>query len=638
MWLRRSLMVAVALAVVASGCSSGGKPDGLSDFGARPSGGGAPPPAATGEPLEPYLLATPVLLGSSDGLDQALATAGIRVVDDPSQSRGGLELWSYQVENMAREIDDGAGYLGQQLDDLVGDLPGGLPFSYLLAGWLSSAPTPVAQQARALIGDQPWEQAPSIVFPNAVLALFAADAVQAADSVDPSAMPTAQLASVAQGGICSGLANWVNEVLDFIFESLKVEIDDDGFFGWLGSIWNAAVDLARGVIEGLIELVTAPIVAAISSALSVAWTLSMIASLLQPWNLELRPTNTLTRFAVGDGPNVQERVTATADPGYEFEWPAAVEDCASVAGLRLPNPTDAEGSRISWREKGFPEYGSVVEVQTRLDTENQATADWVTGREQSDEGPERSGLVTITAFVDLEQIEELRAMVVNLITAQIPSGPLEGIVSALFTELTAPVFDALTELIRIKGATEIEVIYHDEEEEDTDAGNTSSAAADCIAGAWRVNGDDAAAIFGSSLPPNAFEQAYASGSVVADFDEDGTVIFEFSNWRIGSTSRTEGIEGVIIDLTGDTYTLSNGVARGTWKVVGNRLDMGVGDFDTAVIQRIISPELEIDNTIEAIPDFARLYLIPGGLVRFACDGDLLAIEWANGMGVRWFRR
>lgn len=635
MRLRRSLMVAVALAVVASGCSAGGKPDGLSDFGARASGGGAPPPEATGDPLEPYYLATPVVLGSSDGLEQALATGGIRIINDPSVATGsGLELWSYQVENMAREIDDGAGYLGVQLDELLG-APGGLPFSYLLAGWLSTAPTPTAQQARSLIGDQPWEQAPSIVYPTAVLALFAADAVQAAGSVDASAMPTAQLASVAQSGICSGLANFVNGVLDFIFESLKVEVDDDGFFGWLGTIWNAAVDLARGVVEGLIELITAPIVAAISSALAVGWTLSMIASLLQPWNLELRPTNTLTRFAVGDGPNVQERVTATADPGYEFEWPAAIEDCASVAGLRLPNPTDAEGSQIQWREKGFPEFGSVVELQDRLDAENEATVDWVTGREESDEGPELSGLVTIMAFVELRQIEELRAMVVNLITAQIPSGPLEGIVSAIFSELTAPIFDALTDLIRIKGATEIEVIYHDEEEEDPES--PAEAAADCIAGTWLANGNDAAAIFGSSLPPNAFEQAYATGSVVADFDEDGTVTFDFNSWRIGSTSRTEGIEGLTIDLTGDTYTLSNGTARGTWSVAGSRLDLAVGSFDTSVVQRVISPELEIDSTINAIPDMARLYVVPGRPVRFACSGDQLAIEWANGAGVRWFR-
>ena len=576
----------------------------------------------------------PIGSGSSAGLRDALDAAGIRIIDDPVDSTGGLELWSYQVDNMEREIDDGSGYLGQQLDDLVG-APGGMPFSYLVAGWLDSTPTPAAEEALELIGEQPWEQAPAIVFPTAVLMLFVADGVQATGAVDGTAMATGQLASFAQSGVCSTLAGWVNSALDFIFDSLKVEIEGDGgFFDWLGIIWNAAVDLVQGIVEGLIEVLTAPIVDLIATGLGIIGTLSMVASLLQPWNLDLEPSNPVTRFALFGEPNVQESVVATADPGYEFEWPGYIEDCASVAGFSLPNPTEATGSEIDWFEKGFPELGSVTELDQVLDADNMATLDWVTAREESDEGDENEGLVSITARVRLEQIEQLKSMLTTLLTNQIPSGPFAGLVASVFSALTEPIFDALADLIQIKGTTSVVVIYHDEPEETT---STLGGAAGCLVGRWSVNGVDAAAIYGESLGIAAGEP-YTEGSVTAQFDADGTVTFRFSGWKIGNRTFTESpLPGAIKDLTGDTYTQSNGTASGTWTATAEMLDLGVGQFDTSVIQRITSPELEIDSTIDAIPDLARLYLIPGGSTRYLCNETQMAIEWADGAAVRWFR-
>lgn len=579
--------------------------------------------------------AGPAPSGSSEGLRDALEVAGIRVIDDPADSPGqGLELWSYQVDNMEREIDDGAGFLGSQLDELVG-APGGMPFSYLVAGWLDAAPTPAAEQALGLMGDQDWTQAPSLVFPSAVLVLFVADGVQASGGAEGTAMANARLASYAQAGVCSTLAGWVNRALSFIFDALKVEVDGTGgFFDWLGIIWNAAVDLVQGIVEGLIEALTAPIVELIASGLAVIGTLSIVASLLQPWNLDLEPSNAVTRFALTGAPNVQESVVATADPGYEFEWPGYLEDCASVAGLTLPNPTDAEGSDILWKEQGFPELGSVTELEQTLDTENSATLDWVTAREDSDEGEEQFGTVSIHASVDLGQIEELKTMLTTLITGSIPSGPFSGLVASVFEALTEPIFDTLTDLVRIKGTTSVTVIYHDEPEETT---STLAGAGGCIVGRWTVNGPDAAAIYGASLGIAAGEP-YTEGSVRAEFRADGTVTFEFSGWKIGNRTFTPSpIPGAIKDLTGDTYTESNGSASGVWTIEESMLDLGVGPFETRVIQRVTSPELEIDSTIEAIPDLARLYLIPGGRTRYLCNENQLAIEWDDGAAVRWNR-
>ena len=59
-----------------------------------------------------------------------------------------------------------------------------------------------------------------------------------------------------------------------------------------------------------------------------------------------------------------------------------------MAGLNLPNPTDAEGSTIKWKEIGFPALGSVTEIQTELDAENMATVDWITGPRGVRRGPD----------------------------------------------------------------------------------------------------------------------------------------------------------------------------------------------------------------------------------------------------------
>ncbi len=620
--IRRLSLVLVTFALFATACSSSDDP--ASDAGSTT------PSSTTQADVDDRLPAS--------AFRDALGPLGVSVVDDVgSASVEGLQLWSYQVENLVRELEEGSGYLGSDLDDLTSS-PGGIPFSYLLAGWLTSAPTPAAETAKGLMGHQQWEQAPSLVFPTAVLTLFVADALQAGGAATATGaslgqipQPNAVPAALAQTGVCSTLAGWFNRVLDFLFESLKVSVEDDGFLGWLGTIWNAAVDLARGIVEGLVETLIAPVVEAIAGALAIVGTLSMIASTLQPWNLDLEPSNASTRFAVGGEPNVQEQVVATADPGYDVEWPAAIEDCATVAGLTLPDPTRAEGSSISWREKGIPEFGSVTEVVTSLDADNMATVDWVTGREDSDDGDELEGTVSYTAFVELEQVEELRSMIVNLIIGEIPSGPLEGIVSALFTQLTDPILDALTDLVRIKGSTSITVAYHDNDEEPSTTTTAAASSSQCIVGTWAVNGGDAAAIYAyERLEFFSIQGDFSAGSLVLEVDEGGTFTYTFDQWTYGITH--ELVEDFIVDM----YRTISGEVAGSWQIAGTLLDLSVGGYETTVAELSISEDIQISAS-DLPPAMAGQYVIPTSPTNFECQGDRLAIEWKDTLAVSWSR-
>jgi hypothetical protein len=447
---RRGIALITAVLLVAVACGGSGDDGGPSD--------GTPPST----------------LPDSSSLGEVLTSAGFDIISEPGAGTGSrLELWDYQVTNMWREIQDGGGYLGVQLDELVGD-PGGLPFSYLLAGWITASPTAAAEEARDLMGDQDWTQAPAIVFPTAVLMMFVGDAVQAGAPA-PSAMSAVE-ASMHQTGVCSTLSGWVNSALDYVFDSLKVQVDDMDFLGWLGTIWNAAVDLAKGVVTATIEALLAPVISLISDGLAVLGTLGMVASILKPWNVTVKSSNAETRFALGDEPDFEEAFTATVDTGIEFDWPASVEDCARVAGLELPDPSKAEGSTVSWEVAGLPPFGSVTEMQPGIDEDNQAQMMWVTGREDSELGDEIWGTVSVSATVESKQIDELEAMLAGLIADQVPVPPFGDLVRALFSALTEPVFEKLAELVQVNGTSSASVLFHD----------TSSTAGPIMGTTWRL--------------------------------------------------------------------------------------------------------------------------------------------------------
>lgn len=462
------ILLVVVLALVAAACSSS------DDGGAVTSG-----PAADRSP---------------EALDDALVVAGIVTVAAPEGAGApdGLQLTEFQVATMARELERGEGYLGAELDRLGGS-PGGLPFSFLIAGWVSAARTKTAQAAASLMGEQQWEQAPAIVYPSAVLLLFAADAIASVDGAggdeeaaageavfvvepgrssarvaptmnDPSAVRPA-LAQVAAPvtGVCSTLAGWFNDVLDFIFESLKVATDDGGFLGFLGSIWNAAVDLLQAFVGGVVEALIAPIGALVAEVIGVIGTLSMVSSLLVPWSLDVVEDEPRSRFAVGDEADIDNGFTARVDTNLDIDWPASIEDCARVAGFELPDPRTAVGSAIEWEVNGVPRYGEKVTEESTIDEDNEARYDWITGREATDTGAEEVGVVAVTAVVTSAQIERLKAMLETLITAQIPVEPFGSLVGDVFSELAGPVLDELATLIQSRGSATVRVVYHDQE-------------------------------------------------------------------------------------------------------------------------------------------------------------------------------
>ena len=81
----------------------------------------------------------------------AFTAAGVTIVDDPASApvMSGIQVSTWQLETMEFELERGGGYVGSQLDGVTG-APGGLPISYLLAGWMESGVTANAEAAADL--------------------------------------------------------------------------------------------------------------------------------------------------------------------------------------------------------------------------------------------------------------------------------------------------------------------------------------------------------------------------------------------------------------------------------------------------------------------------------------------------------
>ena len=404
---------------------------------------------------------------STEAVDfrDALVAAGVTVVEEPlsAGSPTGLQLSTFQVENMERQIEEGGGYTGWELDELAGS-PGGVPFSYVVAGWLVATPTPTAAAAAAITGDQDWEQAPRVIFPTGVLTLFVADALQASGAGEVrQAVPRAAPIAFQEQSVCERFSSWVSGVIDAVFDGLTIDTSGGGFTAWLGSFWNSAVDLVRGVVATAVETVIDVLVGPLRTALAITGTLKMVASLLQPWSLDLVASNASTRLAVGGEPDIIESFTTTVDTGVDFTWDdhPEIQGCARVAGLALPDPSKATGATVDWRVRHFPPHGAIKSSEATIGADNTATLRWQTGREESDEGDPFPGWVQGRATVVSDQVEALRDLVESWIAGKVPDGFVGEQLTRVFGALTEAVFDQLIEMVQVRSKpVTVDVISH----------------------------------------------------------------------------------------------------------------------------------------------------------------------------------
>ena len=380
-------------------------------------------------------------------LSRVLTAAGVEVVEGPDPGDSAVSVTSWQTGNMAAEVANGGGLTGAELAELAPVPDGVPPLGYLVAAWASVYDTDGARFARAVFGAADLRRPDQVLFPKAVLTLFLADAVAAEDDGSPSAAGNEGMvrdvvpASAAGNGPCTAATNLIHHAIGSIADALKVK-ESSGFFGFLGRIWNKAIDLATGLVEGLIEVITRPVVTLLVDVFSVVGIIQQVSTFVTVWRIDLTPDPRETRFGVGD-----EIVTGTAAltvRDNRLKLPALLLDCAAAIGVDLARVGSAAGSAITWDPVNDPRPDLTVTraSDAELDDEQSATYEFATGQESAAlarDGDEQGGMLRLRADVHRNDLEQVRQLFTRLLLDQVPAA-----IRPLVDRFAAPVLGEAT--------------------------------------------------------------------------------------------------------------------------------------------------------------------------------------------------
>lgn len=597
----RVALVAVALVVstVAVGCSGKGGSDASTTTGKAGAGG----------------TTTKVAHGlSAADLSTKLAAAGIGTYagytastpSAPVTDPGPVHLQKAQVEFLARQVRAGSGTVGAQLDTLVGPLTGAPPFSYVVAGYVKAAKTPGAALARSIMGDQAWSKAPQLVFPDVVLALFTDDVARDGEKAPAGDLRSSSTGPVVLarpgsgralddggvGAICTQLQGWADNVIATVIEALKVDTSQGGVTGVLGTIWNTVVDLAASAASAVVGVLTAPVRAVIQGALGVVGTLSMLSWAVRPFTVSATFDTPGVQFGVGSGNPAS--FTATADTGAPVDWPDGLPECASAAGVDLPDLSSAGGSKVTWTPEGIDAVGTDVTQDDVLAKDNTAKLRFTTRTESQDahdKGAEVDNPVAVSVSVERTKIKDLGPLLENLALGGL-TGLAKDVVSSVYGVLTKPIFDRLAQVMAADGAGSGVVISHGPPPDEPPS-STTAPKDECAGvqegsvpdGDWKgpitlgVNGSTANTS-GSILSTGSGQMEVVvkdgkvtSGTWTMKFDSSGTLT------TAESTATLKGVTGTI---TGTVSGPASKPALVGSAGIGGSIDVTVSGFSTNV--------------------------------------------------------
>jgi hypothetical protein len=450
---RRRLVVAslLCVAMVVSGCQGGHDS------------------ASTSAPVEQNqvaaLRALPFTEHNVDVVTGVLRQAGVGIsADTAAAGAEPVRLTAWQARNLAAEAANGGGIRGDDLTALAGTPPGAPPLSYLVAAWLSTYDSGGARFAKALMGKQDWRRAERLRYPRLVLVLFLADATAGAPSSTGSAAQAvgAPAYRLVAAGPCTTATTFIQNAIVAVANALKVDTSRGGLFGFLGKIWNTAVDLAAGLVKGLIEAVTRPVVNLLVEVFGVVATIAQVTSFLVEWRITQQVEPDANRFGV-DSEVLTGSVAVVVDHD-QLPIPELILDCAAAVGVDLRNAGSTTGSTVTWESdnEGRPDLSSMVRSDSALDQARSAHYTYRTGQEPADtakNGDEHSGLLHVTASVQRNDVEKVRQLFTTLLLDQLPQA-IRGLVEGY----AKPILDAstqrLTALSDLSRQVYVPISYH----------------------------------------------------------------------------------------------------------------------------------------------------------------------------------
>ena len=337
---------------------------------------------------------------------------------------------------------------------------------------------------------------------------------------------TAPLPPIEGSTICGMAQSFVSIVMQRIFSVLKAAeaVKSIPIIGGILGVLVEGVKIGLNVITKAVDALLAPVmgvIRAISAGLAVA---SMLIGTLSPWTvtLDLRPPR--NRFGI-DAEVVTGEIGIIAGGWDQIDFPPVIRECASLAGIQLPNPTSADAPVTLAALQSVP----LITLDTpdlRLDNQGQATASYVTQNESADQakGPQAIGIVWVSAVIEREDLKRLRQSLFDLLFSQLPD-----LIANIVRPLVGPVMDQLTDrllqLVRVSGSQPLFVTYHEPPDEPDEEGNGDGGGTGggCFPGSYIL------------VDPFVVQRMYIpfpmemTGSNTWDFGADGTVLITFNN-------------------------------------------------------------------------------------------------------------
>lgn len=465
--------------------------------------------------------------GELPRVDVSFVAHGIAVIEDVTEEWPEDALMASPesaIDVMQAEVDSGGGLPGIDLDEMIIMPEGAVPFSYLIAAWLSDPSTPRAEIAREWMPGTPdWTRAQSIWYPRAALLLFVADAMEAslADFGDPRAeasTPQSNGLEVALAGVsrmnhtvdrgvlqapCSAVTGFFRRMIDNLFSAVQLPPDFlarggalGAVSGFLAALYNTAVALAKQAVLTVIESLTAPILHAIGSAVAIVGLVSHLSTYV------LGITMTVV---TDDGIRLK---------GQDGDWFAFLNsnkplepqltDCLAALGQRPLRKIVEPGSTVTWRQAiPYKANGDIfgrrtlnyLSLTSTVDPKERIVLPWTAAIDIESSQPEQLGTLGIRGEVPKGDVAQLLSTARRLIQQAISSlasnaGPLAPQVEAAVTSILQGTLNRMEAEILGIGRSALMIVgtgqttfYY--KEPDPPSGPAGDLTPDCFVGAWQ---------------------------------------------------------------------------------------------------------------------------------------------------------
>jgi hypothetical protein len=351
-----------------------------------------------------------------NGAVSALAAGGVSVRTRPTEpplvavaAPSRIGLMRFQARNLALEAHEGAGTLGSDLDAYAADA-GTQPLAPLIAGWLRTAQTEAARQARTVAPDVDPSDPQTMVVPGLVKMLFLADLLGPPPAGTYRAGP--QLAAVgalvaADDDFCGQVAAYLSGILGGALDP-ELALDPP----WLA----AAIAEFASIDADQAEMRKA------AGALAL---LAFATSIARPWIATLSAAPNEVHYVVGEG-----SLTDPTKGFYLFVNPGTgsiaeeASECADLAGADLAGEAESAEVPIAWDTLALQAHA--VDIEGDLELEQfpgsaflSGVLEYETRSETEDahrDGTLRTAVVPLTAIVERTEIRELETAVQQILT------------------------------------------------------------------------------------------------------------------------------------------------------------------------------------------------------------------------------